>query len=150
MNCHGLNKKLVALFTFCCLALFVFSVEAACPVVNRTLERSACPSGNPIFRDGSCNSRCSWPSPCSHCLIASCNVCTADETLDVARGVCISVRPIETGRPACPSGNPIFRDGSCNSSCNWPRPCSHCTLETCNTCRDGETLDTEDGRCCPG
>jgi len=150
MNYHGLNKKLVTLFTFCFFALFVFSVEAACPVVERTIERSACPDSNPNFSGGGCSSSCSWPRPCSTCRIGDCNVCTAAETLDEERGVCISIQEVSTGRPACPSSNPFFRGSGCSSSCSWPRPCSTCRLEDCNTCRADETLDTEDGQCCSG
>lgn len=144
------TRFLVYVSLFSSLLLWTLASNAQCPAVDRVFERPACPAGNPIFEDGTCSSTCNWPRACSHCRITDCNVCTDAETLNVERGVCISVRRVETGRPACPAGNPIFEDGSCNSRCGWPRACSHCRITDCNTCRPGERLDTTTGRCCPG
>jgi hypothetical protein len=49
------------------------------------------------------------------------------------------LNPTTIRRPACPDGM-RFEDGECRSGPNWLGHRSHCPLDVCNTCRDGEEL----------
>lgn len=149
------NVRLLLMAVLCVAGGWGASVQAACPLEERTFERPACPSSHPYLHGTTCasyRSRCTWPSPCSVCALATCNTCTAEETLDVARGVCVRTERVDPGRPACPPTQPYLHGTTCTSyrtRCTWPSPCSVCALETCNTCRPDEVLDTVDGQCCP-
>lgn len=113
---------------------------AQCP--TREVTRSACPRQH-HFVDGVCRKR-TWLGYVSYCRLERCSVCTASETLDSTRGVCISRRPF--GRAACPSGR-TFRDGKCFRR-NGLGYQSFCLIERCNVCTAGETLDRVNGLCC--
>src|SRR5262245_39361459 len=90
--------------------------RSECPL--RPVERSACPADH-RFEGGACHTGPNWLGYRAFCPIDRCNVCTTNETLDSARGVCVSREAtVRVGRPACPASH-RFEGGACHTGPNW-------------------------------